>query len=71
MAIKVMLVEDEPHIRKILQTVIERNEAFEVVGACDNMTDALLLFRADRPEVVFMDIEINGSSGMDLSLIHI
>lgn len=65
MAIKVMLVEDEPHIRKILQTVIERNEAFEVVGACDNMTDALLLFRADKPEVVFMDIEIKGSSGMD------
>lgn len=62
---KVMLVEDEPHIRKILQTVIERNGAFEVVCSCDNMTDALLLFHTHQPEVVFMDIEINGSSGMD------
>lgn len=65
MITKVMLVEDEPHIRKILQTVIERNGAFEVVCACDNMTDALLLFHTHHPEVVFMDIEINGSSGMD------
>lgn len=63
--IKVMLVEDEPHIRKILQTVIERSGAFEVVCACDNMTDALLLFHTHQPEVVFMDIEINGSSGID------
>lgn len=65
MPIKVMLVDDEPHIRLILRKVIERNQAFEVVSECDNMTDALLKFNELQPEVVFMDIEIKGSSGID------
>jgi two-component system LytT family response regulator len=65
MAIKVMLVDDEPQIRKILRKVIERNKQFIVVCECDNMTDALLQFHMQEPEIVFMDIEINGSSGID------
>lgn len=65
MAIKVMLVDDEAHIRLILRRVIERNPAFCVVSECDSMTDALLAFHETQPEVVFMDIEIKGSSGID------
>lgn len=65
MVIKVMVVDDEPHIRKILQTVITRNPAFEVVAGCDNMTDALIQFNDKKPQVVFMDIEIKDSSGVD------
>ena len=65
MAIKVMLVDDEPQIRKILRKVIERNKKFVVVCECDNMTDALLQFHIQEPEIVFMDIEIQGSSGID------
>lgn len=65
MAIKVMLVDDEAHIRLILRRVIERNPAFCVVSECDSMTNALLAFNETQPEVVFMDIEIKGSSGID------
>jgi len=65
MAIKVMLVDDEPQIRKILRKVIERNIEFEVVCECDNMTDAILQFNSLKPQVIFMDIEIQGSSGID------
>ena len=55
MAIKVMLVDDEAHIRLILRRVIERNPAFCVVSECDSMTDALLAFHETQPEVVFID----------------
>ena len=65
MSIKVMIVDDEAYIRKILKTIITRNEVFEVVGECDNMTEALLVFNENKPQVVFMDIEIKGSSGID------
>lgn len=65
MAIKVMLVDDEAHIRLILRKVISRNEKFEVVSECDNMADALIAFHEYKPDVVFMDIEIKGSSGLD------
>lgn len=65
MAIKVMIVDDEPYIRKILANIINRNLAFEIVGECDNMTEALIIFNEHKPQVVFMDIEITGSSGVD------
>lgn len=65
MRLKVLLVDDEPNIRKILRKVIEDNQSFEVVGDCDSMTDAIIQFNAKKPDVVFMDIEINGGSGID------
>jgi len=65
MSIKVLIVDDEPHIRKILQKVIEGNAAFEVVGDCDNMAEAIIQFNSKKPDVVFMDIELNGGSGID------
>lgn len=65
MSIKVVLVDDEINIRKILSKVIERTPGFEVVGECDNINDAISIFNDTRPEVVFMDIEIKGCSGID------
>ena len=65
MKIKVMLVDDEPHIRMILRKVIEKKDEFQVVSECDTMADALIAFHQYEPEVIFMDIEIKGSSGID------
>lgn len=65
MSIKIVLVEDEINIRKILSKVIERTPGFEVVGECDNIEDAISIFNQTSPEVVFMDIEIKGCSGID------
>ena len=62
MAIKVMLVDDEAHIRLILRRVIERNPAFCVVSECDSMTDALLAFHETQPEVVFMDMRLRAAA---------
>ncbi len=63
--VQVMIVDDEVYIRKILRKVIERQKGFEVVCEYDNMTDALLGFEQFHPQVIFMDIEISGSSGID------
>lgn len=65
MAIKVILVDDESGVRKLLQKIIERKEGFEIVGESDNQEDALALFAKTRAEVVFLDIEINGASGLE------
>lgn len=65
MRLKVLLVDDEPNIIKILRKVIEDNLSFEVVGDCGNMADAIIQFNAKKPDVVFMDIEINSGSGID------
>jgi two-component system LytT family response regulator len=66
---KVMLVEDESGIRKLLRKIIEQNPGFEVVGETDNLAEAVALFSKTKPEVVFLDIEINGASGLDCAKI--
>lgn len=69
MPISVILVEDEEGIRKLLRTIIERNDGFEVVGESDNLTDAVSQFINTRAEVVFLDIEIKGTSGLECAKI--
>ena len=65
MAIKVLLVEDEEGIRNLLRKIIERIEGFELVGESDHMLEALSIFTKEKPEVIFLDIEINGGSGLE------
>ncbi len=63
--IKVMVVEDEEHIRGILKKMIEKNGDFKVVSLCESFASAIGEFIALRPEVVFMDIDLKGESGLD------
>lgn len=69
MAIKVMLVDDEEGIRLLLRKIIERREGFEIIAESNNFTDAVLQFNRTQPEVVFLDIEIGGASGIDCAKI--
>lgn len=63
--IKVMVVEDEEHIRTILGKMIEKNEGCSVVASCGNFAAAISDFIRLRPEVVFMDIDLGGESGLE------
>lgn len=66
---KVLLVEDESGIRLLLKKIIEKNEYFQVVGETDNLAEAVSLFTRTGADVVFMDIEIKGASGLDCAKI--
>lgn len=69
MAIKVLLVEDEAGIRLLMRKIIEKQEGFEIVGECDHMTEAIKSFSKFKPDVVFLDVEINGGSGIECAKI--
>lgn len=63
--IKVMVVEDEEQIRIILGKMIEKNDGYKVVSSCANFSSAISDFIKLRPEVVFMDIDLGGDSGLE------
>jgi two-component system LytT family response regulator len=63
--IKVMVVEDEEQIRGILKKMIERTDDCSVVSSCGNFAAAISDFIKLRPDVVFMDIDLGGESGLD------
>ena len=63
--IKVMLIEDEPEIRKLLRKIVERQEDFEVVAEAGSFAEAITEFTKYRADVVFADIDLKGESGME------
>ena len=63
--IKVMIVEDEEQIRNILKKMIEKTSDCEVVSSCGNFAAAISDFIKLRPDVVFMDIDLSGESGLE------
>ncbi len=63
--ISVMIVEDEEQIRNILKKMIEKTSDCEVVSSCGNFAAAISDFIRLRPDVVFMDIDLSGESGLE------
>lgn len=65
---KVMVVEDEPIIRRDTVSEIEDSElGFEVKWAAYNGEDALEIMKTERPDVVFTDIKMPIMSGIELA----
>lgn len=63
--IKVCIIEDEPEIRKLLRMIIERQEGFAVVSESESFAQAVSEFTRYRPDVAFVDIDLNGDSGLE------
>ncbi|MGN0351852.1 MAG: LytR/AlgR family response regulator transcription factor [Roseburia sp.] len=63
--IKVMLIEDEPEIRKLLRKIIEKQEGFTVVAEAESVLEAVKKFTEERADVAFVDIDLNGESGLE------
>lgn len=60
---KIMIVEDEEGIRRLLCKIIGKKEEFEVVAACGSFNEALIEYSKEKPDIVFMDIEIKEHEG--------
>ena len=63
--IKVGIIEDEPEIRMLLQRMIEKQEGFQVVSESGSFAEAVTDFSKYRPDVVFVDIDLGGASGLE------
>ena len=63
-AIKVLVVEDEEHIRKFININLKRN-GFTVLEASSG-EDALDVVRAFKPNVIILDIMLPGISGFEV-----
>lgn len=60
--IRILLADDEVHIRYLIRSVI-RGEGYEVVGEANNGEDALALYRQHKPDLTLMDINLPLKNG--------
>lgn len=63
--IRVALFEDIKEIRELLTEAIQNSEGLFITGAYANANDALKIMKRDRPDVVLMDIQMPGISGIE------
>jgi CheY-like chemotaxis protein len=61
---RILIVEDHPTMRDAMRMVLE-GEGFAIEEAVDGLS-ALAMIRSDPPDLVFLDMNIPGSSGGDV-----
>jgi two-component system alkaline phosphatase synthesis response regulator PhoP len=64
---KVLIVDDEPHIRLLLEQTLEdlEDEGVEILIA-DNGESALEMIRREKPGIVFLDVMMPKMNGFDV-----
>ncbi len=66
MAIRTILVDDEPLAREKLRSFLERETGFEIVEECRDGREALLAIEAERPQLVFLDVQMPELDGFEV-----
>jgi two-component system LytT family response regulator len=64
--LRTLLVDDEALSRRGLELRLRVAADIEIVGQCSNGREALAAIREQRPDLVFLDIQMPGLSGFDV-----
>ncbi|MCX5818212.1 MAG: response regulator [Proteobacteria bacterium] len=64
---RILIVDDEPHIRLLLEQTMEEleDEGVELLTA-SNGIDALSIIKEKKPELIFIDVMMPGMSGFEV-----
>ena len=63
---RALIIDDERLARSALRRLLKPHADVEIVGEAANADEALRAIRKSFPDVIFLDVEMPGSSGFDL-----
>jgi len=64
---KAILIDDEKRARISLSLLLEEYcSEIQIVADCENLAEGIKAIRKQQPDVVFLDIEMPGHSGLEL-----
>lgn len=61
---KVLIVDDAAFMRMMIKDILEKN-GFDVIGEANNGIKAVEMYKAERPDVVTMDITMPDMDGIE------
>ncbi len=64
--LEALIVDDERLARRELRSLLAAHPEVSVVGEADSVAAALALIEGERPDLVFLDIQLAGETGFDL-----
>jgi DNA-binding NarL/FixJ family response regulator len=65
MTVKVLIVDDQAPFRDVARTVVEMTDGFDVVGEADTGERSVELARDLNPDLILMDVNLPGISGLE------
>jgi YesN/AraC family two-component response regulator len=63
--IKILIADDQPIVCEGLNTILQLEDDFEVVGVCLNGQEALDLCERNKPDIVLMDARMPVLNGIE------
>jgi two-component system LytT family response regulator len=64
--IRVVIVEDEPPARAKLRRLLAEHANYRIVAEAEDIAGALAAWRNDKPDLLFLDIQLGAENGFDL-----
>jgi two-component system LytT family response regulator len=64
--LRVLIVDDEALARQRLEDLLRHQENVEIVGFADNGEAAISAIRSLKPDLVFLDVQMPGATGIDV-----
>ncbi|MDQ3171648.1 MAG: LytTR family DNA-binding domain-containing protein [Acidobacteriota bacterium] len=66
MTLRALIVDDEPLARESLRLLLSAHSDIEVEGEASHGREALAMIRRRRPDLLFLDVQMPGMSGLEL-----
>jgi two-component system, LytTR family, response regulator len=64
--LRVLIVDDEPLARQRISDMLGKERGVEIVGEIDNGIAAVEAIRSKHPDLVFLDVQMPGRTGLDV-----
>ena len=64
--LRVLIVDDEPLGRQRIEDLVRKDPSIEIAGTAADGTAAVQAIRTLRPELVFLDVQMPGMTGLDV-----
>ncbi len=66
MTLRVLIVDDERLARAKIRGYLEHEPDVEIAGECASGAEAVAAIRAERPDIVFLDVQMPGGGGFEV-----
>ena len=66
MKIRALIIDDEPLARKRIRFLAQDDVLLEVIGECANGLEAIPVIERERPDVLFLDVQMPEMDGFEL-----
>jgi DNA-binding NarL/FixJ family response regulator len=63
--LNIAIIEDNPQYRTALSIILQLNENFHLLHKLENCDEMMGRFEIDKPDVVLMDIDLQGMNGIE------